>query len=726
MYHQYKGQISIFIIISTIIVFVGIAFMVFSPSIKIFEDQTPSYQVQEFVEACMDQQLNKGLELMGRQGGWIYPPEEVIFAKRGDPQTIIELAKGVNELGVNKIPYWNYYDDTSQTYRTNYIPPYDTENENSLKMQLQRYLDETLESQCLNNFNVFEDAFDVFYDAQIEHEVIFREDTITANLELPLEIREISTNTTEYLEDYTTQMQNKIRVPYFLARDITNANNQNSFIELKIMQFLRAYMSKDTRELLPPTYDFSLNYDSKPWIVSDVEERIKQIISTHISSIQLIEAKEGVTDLPPQLRESELAQGITSSYVKNYLGNPQTGNDLSLIRKENPDLFEEYEYVEVEPNFEVFYPFSLSLGGSNVMGNSIVMPDANFFASFVPLGLTTYETSYEFHGPVIFSLKDSRQSLNDDFELRVAYEVNVQNNVPQKQSYPQPSEEITELQGGSSGVEQSLVCERSQFRSELVTLNLINPITNSGVGDVLVEFTCGNGIATCSLGQTTLDSDGKTDLSFRLPLNCDPGSLKLSKLDHKTVTIDNVNPSSSQKIELGRVEMPSTKELEIDLSTRLLENVGNSKITGGISPKDEGIIIFQHKTQDDFVRTKKFTSSNMDDITLDLLPGEYSIEIFVIREDPGHYIEEERKCFSSGPFSEKCVTIPRFDLETWVVGGYQFDSFVLSQEELIDSNSISIEILNIKMPNTYDELDKSAQELEKVKQISEENPPVLS
>ena len=241
----------------------------------------------------------------------------------------------------------------------------------------------------------------------------------------------------------------------------------------------------------------------------------------------------------------------------------------------------------------------------------------------------------------------------------------------------------------------------------------------------MVEFTCRNGVATCSLGQTTLDAQGNTDLSFRLPLNCDPGSLKLSKLGHKTINLNDINPSSTQRIELGRVEMPSTKELELSLSTRLLENVGNSKISGGITSKDEGIIIFQHKTQDDFVRTQKFTSSNLNDLSIDLLPGEYSIEAFVIREDPGHFIAEQRECYSSG-FDEECTTLPRFDLEMWLVGGYQLDSFEITQEDLINSQIMSLELLNIGMPSSYDELDKASEELSKIKEVSRENPPKLN
>lgn len=725
MFISRVAQISIFIIVSVLIVIAGIAFVSFSSDFQLFADETSSYTISEYVEACMDQQLEKGLLLMGSQGGWIYPPEEIQYAKRGDPDVLVEKSQGLEDMGNTKIPYWYYYDDSSQTFKQNHIPPYDSDDEDSLRMQLKRYVDETLESHCIQDFSAFKDVYSIFYQSnQIDTNIEFVNDDIRATLDLPLEITEISTNKTDYVKDFSQEISNKIKVPYFLARDVSNAQDKTSFIDRRAMQILRPYMSKESRDLLPPTYDFSLELDSQPWYVPDVVKRMKQILSSNIHSIQLLEANANPSSLPQELQDSELAQGISSMHSKYYLGNTEEGIDHSLIRSQQEEIFDDYSYIDVNPQFQSFYPLSVTFTPS--LGNIIIMPDTEYFVSLVPLATTNYQSAYEFHGPVVFSYKDTRQGDNDPFELKVAYEMNVKQNAPLKENYPSPNFEMPQQES----ISQTLICDRTQFVSELVKINITDPIAQrewpedpkKGVDGALIEFTCKQGIAQCSLGTTTLDENNRTDLSFRLPINCDPGSLTISKINHKTIEIDEVNPSTNNEISLGEVSMPSAKTMDLEIGLRDYEDVGNSIIGPGFSTNDQGIIIFKHKEEEDFVRVVKFNAQTLSDQSIDLLPGEYSIEGFLIYEDEDHVIQEDEVCYRK-LVEEECETLPQIELPTWIKGAYELGSFRVSTDDLIRNDILELDMINVGVPGTYDELEAISAKLENIAPKSESFKP---
>ena len=727
-----NAQIGIFIIVSVIIIFVGVAFVSFNSDFELFADQTSSYQVSEYVEACMNQQLEKGISIMGRQGGWIYPPNSIYYTEEGDVDTLIREAEGIHELGTNKIPYWYYYDEKDDAFKTNHIPPYDSEDEDSLRMQLKRYMDNTLESECLQGFSTFEDAYDIYYEEEsINHNVEFENDQIRAELNLPIEIREIATNTTKYVEDFSQTKNNKLKVPYHLAKDIANAQDKTSFMETRMMQMLRPYMSKNSRELLPPTYDFSTNFNPEPWLVPDVVKRMKQIFSTNIGKVQLKETNVDQTQqLPQQLQDSELAQGITGMYTKYYLGNPEQGIDHSFVREDKPNIFEQYKEMNVEPHHYPFYPLSVSLSPS--LGDIIVMPESQFFTSLVPFSTTTYQTSYEFHGPVVFSLQDSRQSPNDNFEFRVAYEMNVEHNKPLKENYPEPAlQENSSLQTTPS---QSLVCARPQFVSKPVKINITDPLSNpeegrtpeKGVEDALVEFSCKGGIATCTMGTTQLDENERTELEISLPLNCEPGTLTISKMGHRSVEFDNLNPNSNEPINLGEVSMPSTKKLDLEVSLRDPSDVGNVDTVGSFDENDQGIIIFEHKQEENYVETKKFNYEEVNDLTIELMPGDYSVKAFVIQEDETNKIESKEDCHGGGAFSsEECVTLPQMNLTSWLRASYEYEGFSVSTQELLDKDTLELKLLDVGVPETYDELEEASQNLKNIEETSEDFPPRL-
>ena len=91
-----KGQISIFVIISIIIVVVSV-FMIYNSKLDIFTstDTKMKNQISDVVDKCLSDSANKGIFLLGFQGGRINIGKDIL----SDP-------KKYAVLGL-KIPLWD-------------------------------------------------------------------------------------------------------------------------------------------------------------------------------------------------------------------------------------------------------------------------------------------------------------------------------------------------------------------------------------------------------------------------------------------------------------------------------------------------------------------------------------------------------------------------------------------------------------------------------------------
>ena len=188
-----RAQMSIFIIIAVILVFLFILIfaLVDSPSLNLFQDERPSYRVQEFVETCLQDISTDGVDKLGLSGGWLYH-QSLIFADRETPELLIQRAQGFRDPGNIEMPYWYYYDDSDEQFRYN-IPEYNTDSDFSMKNQLKRYVEENLNRQCVRDFEVFEEVYNIEYDlSELEVTVEMDEDEIVTGLEWPLNINIIN------------------------------------------------------------------------------------------------------------------------------------------------------------------------------------------------------------------------------------------------------------------------------------------------------------------------------------------------------------------------------------------------------------------------------------------------------------------------------------------------------------------------------------------------------
>jgi len=703
-----KSQIGVFVLIAVIIVTLGVFFFTNSSNnFKLFSDQKASYKLKDYVQTCLDLETTSAINKIGQKGGWLYSPP-LRFISKDTPDALIKSGKGLDFFG-NKIPYWFYYDDLNKEFKYN-IPEFDSNSRYSIRSQIKTYLDENLENNCIEGFKSFKEVYNIEYvPKEIKTKVEFKDKDIIVSLNLPLKITSINENKTDFIKDFKIKTPNKIYVPYYLAKDLIAGESKSFFVEKRILQFMNPYMSTEGRDLLPPFYDFKLKYDFAPWRVSKVKKLTKQIISSNIDLMKFYSTTTKQTQLPQQLQDSQFANGVYNAYNKDYL------SENSLIKEKNPKLFASFKDYSVNPIFEFFFPLSFTLDPS--LGNIILMPKAEAMISFLPVFFTTYTSVYEMHMPILFEIKDAK-NINDNFVFNLLLEANIDYNAPLGER-----KDIKIDVGKLPSSKKSLICDPSQFISNYVSLNITDPIEHGnrknidgpikGVDGAYVNFDC-KGISTCFIGETKINGDmlsnNLTKLRFRLPIDCNPGSLEIYKPGYTRIKIDNLNPTLENQISIDSKEMYSLKEF--DLKIKMVQE-SDSKYSEGRSlyENETGFLILTNLDDEELTQVVEFNRQTQDDLKVKLVPGNYSIEGFVLYNG-GISIASKTMCFKKGMFSgESCQEIPGFDAESWMSGSLELKNVKFTFGDIFNNKQVTISILDFPLPSTYDELSNTVNDV---------------
>lgn len=721
-----KSQISIFIAIAIILVLlIGVVFYFSSGGLNIWETEKSSYKVREFVEDCMELEAREGVEKIAKAGGWLYHPE-MTFTDRSKPEQYNKVAKGLSFLEVQNIPYWYYFDDANEAFVIN-IPEFATDREYSIKNQLKKYIDDNLEKNCLQSFIAFESIYQINYEPkEIDSNVEFENSKIKISLDLPMEIVELNTEgSSEYIDFFNKEMDNRLETPYYLLRDIVIAEAKSSFVEHRMIHFMNAYQSSNPvarEETLPPFYDFRMDYDFKPWDLQKSEDLFKQILNSNLGLIQFLNTNYETYSVPEGLEDNEFAVSFSNLYTKDYI------SEHSLAMTEKPDVFNDFKNYQVETIYEPFFPMYFSVSPS--AGNIILLPRPEAIINILPFFFTEYVSVYEIASPIMFVVDDNPY---DTFEFSAVIEANIDYNTPKAENRNYGFETVNlNLDEG-----KSLICDPPQFISEYVKLEIADPVLNGerkvnyntrqfnmpegGVEDAIISFDC-KGISQCFIGETEVNATtNKTELKFRLPINCNPGRLEIYKYGHEKLVFENLNPNLNSEIDLGKHYMSSKKKVETKI--KMIQR-GDSKFSSGrsLGTNDKAFIIFQHKTSEDMVAVAEITRENQYDIELDLLPGNYTVQGFVIY-DKATNIPSEEICYKTGLFSEDCQTLPAIELGAWVRGGIELDNFEVPVGPLLGDEVLYINLVDFGVPNTYSALQGMSDTLGDLKDESKNKEP---
>ncbi|MBI2112231.1 hypothetical protein HYT52_01720 [Candidatus Woesearchaeota archaeon] len=348
-FNNKKGQVTVFIIIGIALLFsfAGVLYVtkivqkdkITEEGFRALEDVPSQFRsVRTYTEDCLRETAEKGLKILGQQGGYIY----VDLIGTYDPENPTN-ADGVN-LGNMKVPYWHYSRPENQLNVIAYssLKPklYDDGKEGSemsIESQLSRYVKEHIQ-ECLADYTQFKEQgivveTSLIQDAQAqvgEESVVF-----TINLDVKASQGEAQ----EQFNQFFVRVPLNLKHYYDVASNIAESQKNYFFLEAQFLSLLGSFTSL-ADNMLPPmnaaTFDVA---GTKFWQTPDVEEKLQQLISSYIPMLQVLGAHNlQYYDYP--------VTDLSSIYQQNYNNNIITNiNDVE-------DVEVRFDYFGWKPYFD--------------------------------------------------------------------------------------------------------------------------------------------------------------------------------------------------------------------------------------------------------------------------------------------------------------------------------------------------------------------------------------
>jgi len=348
-----RGQMTLFIIAGIVILFVAfyIGYLQ-NESLRLrvekelFKTEVVPEQaksVVSYVNTCIGEILDDGLDLIAYQGGYVEIPEEIKINPR----------KYLQADPVSKVPYW--------IYGNNKDVPTISEMEN----QLEDYIDRRFGNEC--DFTDFSDY--IFTGKDIESDVLIFENSVSAKIDSNMDVN-IKEN--DYsLEDYVSiERESNLRFLYDVAVDVVNREIENSPIEFVTMNLISTFASDKS---IPPVAGFDFSCNPKKWTVDKTAKDVQGYLSDRLRYIQIENTEVDVLE----------------AYYKNLL--------ITNVFSDSKDVYVDFEYIPGWPFLIEIYPNE---------GKLLKPTTIKFGLPFLPLlCLNTYDFRYSLVFPLMVVLE---------------------------------------------------------------------------------------------------------------------------------------------------------------------------------------------------------------------------------------------------------------------------------------------------------------------------------
>lgn len=499
-----KGQITVFIIVGILILFAFAVFLFLTKEVRTEEFTAEGEPVvaavpqtfqpiAAYTENCLTQVGERGLIILGQQGGYIYPDVLGEFSS-ADPSN----ADGIY-LEPLKVPYWHY----------NYIPNEENlieysslepklyakeDSEMSIETQLARYAEENLNT-CIGDYISFKQAgFEIDVPALAESGAESKEITIskevtvnvaenTVNFWLKMPVTAKKGGAEAKMNQFFVKIPLRLKHYYEVADEIAKVQQNYSFLELQALDLITAFSAADN-DKLPPMEELRFEYfPTVSWNEMDVKERIKGMLTSYIPLLRYL--------------------GSTNFYRYEYSSRQipsRTGTvDLSTLFQKNYDnmIIPLEKAKNVEINFDYFgwepY-FDMNDKGGKIMP-TVIHTTTSLFN--LPFSLNHYYSVYDVSYPVLVSIRDPNALLGKGYNFVFALESNIRNNLAAKAEFKQP-EPIRRAF-------DSMVCDENKMNTGMIKTIVVDSATFEPLEAVRIGLTIPEQ-DDCIMGLT--DSDG--------------------------------------------------------------------------------------------------------------------------------------------------------------------------------------------------------------------------
>ncbi len=742
MKNSQKAQVTAFVILGIILlVAIGI-FLVLKQQIFSHEPDVPnplateeSEVVTKYVETCLNQVTKRALIKAGKHGGYIDIPGELSI------NPVYPFDSDVLYSSFYEIPYWYHMKDEN-VFMT-HQPEIEGYQGKSIKENIERYI-VTYMPECIADFNEFKDSFEININGNMNPHVIFTQNSVIAELDYDLVIKPYTPGSdTINIDKFNTKLNIPFIQMYQLATQITETEINNSFIERKTLDLIHAYSDVDPN-MLPPLEEvkFFELVSGAFWFRRDVEQKIRYDVLPFLGLIKIINAYKYVPTTAVIAEPYQIfAQGFYNSF------------------KINLDKNSSYPF-----SADVFYPDS-ELDFYINSGEEVLQPTGfqsfdNEITKMFKLVIKEYSFNYHLSFPVIIKIHDNTAFNGEGYDFFIALEANIRNSIPATSNmhlYTYKAPKSVSLD------------DPNHLLNNTIKIRAVNRRTDGPIGDATIIYNCGMDFP---VGKTYLNDYGEAIFTGKVPYCAAGGYFRIMKEGFESGIIDynnlneNENPNlvtemwpfykkqvfvwkrTEQDVQTyldqGHIVKFSAKheinetdtimftinkikdnfmEDDIPLIGFLAISKDNSSSISSIDSQrveiqrlyDSGEI--NQTVYDAFIGTFEEYISEIDtdnlelkmNYTLDLIPGEYHFESFMMTKGPFNLPEKiESFCpglelFGECPVEEEVINYPETNLSVWITGQSNMTRYI-SETYIYNDKPLHFFVLEKTAPTTWDEM----------------------
>ncbi|MBI5392514.1 hypothetical protein HZA96_01470 [Candidatus Woesearchaeota archaeon] len=420
--------------------------------------------VSAYVKQCIAEAAKEGIILLGQQGGYLYFDNFDTLSASLDPDNaeVVQLYNGAVTA-----PYW-LYQKKGDVLDKSYMPQLvkTSLGDNSAQDQLERYITEKL-PECTNHFKALQKINVIVTEkkAPIETTVVFGDEETTVTVKYQLEILQKEKVTT--LDKFTTAISASPKRAYNLAKDITQYEQNNYFLEKDTMNLVHLYSGLDA-EKLPPTYDFKVSQcgDLIYWNYPSVYDKFKNTLVNNLVFFGVENTDDKKIKLSaeaqPDKKNRAIENGVFNGFIHKISENKYKGMNVDYIYQDD-------------------YPLSLDLGSDGILEPKTM--DINLL--FLSICMAEFHFAYDFSFPVMIAVTDKESKIDQvPYLFQFPIKVIVKDNLARVR--------FSDVIGGAVKQQQQGIneCGIEQRTSGDITVT-VNDQYNKPVNDALVYFQCG-------------------------------------------------------------------------------------------------------------------------------------------------------------------------------------------------------------------------------------------
>jgi hypothetical protein len=399
-----KSQVSIFVIIGIILVIVTV-FLFLNGKYEFwqFHDTKAKNQVSEIVEDCVMDSAQRGVFLLGYQGGYIEIPPRVKVDRTA-----------YTDFGM-KIPNW----DTQRG---------DIPTIASMQVELSDFVEEDSISCIREGLKGLEDIYEINIKDNLTIDSRINDHNVVVIGNYPIEFKEYNAKESLSVEDYTVKLEDlRLGDLYKLAAQIYNIElNRHIFEELTLDQMRTA--DDYSSELSVPTEGMSLTCAKRIWTIPQLKKNIANLNNNNFKYLQF-RGTYPKEDLYSQTFSGEFIDKESRRYYDNFytfnLENPKRSFENYYVDVYMPstEITNEEGYLQSYPyrEFEVTPSSGEIVKSMNLevdVGSKIPVPCIQIFHHL-------YDLDYD----LIVKLTDYNDN-SQNFFFQFPIRVEIENNEP--------------------------------------------------------------------------------------------------------------------------------------------------------------------------------------------------------------------------------------------------------------------------------------------------------